>query len=121
MKQLERIGVRRELDRLGQVDDDEPLLPPQQVVGGEVRVDEPGHRQRDQRARELTPGLFQLVDRQARLRQLRSRLGFVADERHHQAVLGPLDRVGTDAPASQARRSIAHSCIGQIWAFSSWP
>ena len=28
---------------------------------------------------------------------------------------------GTDAPASQARRSIAHSCIGHIWAFSSWP
>jgi len=85
VEELECIGVGRELDCLRQVDDHEPPAPPQHVVRREVRVDQPGHGQRDEAGLELPPRGRELIGAQPGLYELRRRLLVVDNASWHKS------------------------------------
>src|SRR6266566_5648405 len=79
------------VDRLGEIDDHRALVPPEDVEGGEVPMDELGVEDQPNLALQLSPDPSRSSDVEVDFREPRRGTIAVADERHAVAVFDPLD------------------------------
>src|SRR5207247_3903042 len=84
-------GMHDSVNRLREIDDDRPLVPPQDVEGREVAVHELGVEDQPNLALELSPDPSGSHEVEIDLGEPRRRAIAVADERHAVTVLHSLN------------------------------
>ena len=98
VQQVEAVRVADQVDRLGEVDQPQPVPPPQHVVRREVGVDDAGLGQLPDVVDELVARLLQRRVVEPGVDEPRRRHAVVAEQLHQQPVAGELHRVGHGDP-----------------------